>query len=100
MGNAMIDRAAVARSPFQKTVIGGSDPINCSSCDGCKMWQKILDDLEIGDKVEIDCGDTLIVGKFLRLFKSDAGKWMMEVQVKKRVELVTTKEIERLRVVR
>ena len=64
------------------------------------MWQKTLDDLEIGDKVEIDCGDTLIVGKFLRLFKSDAGKWMIEVQVKKRVELVTTKEIERLRVVR
>ncbi len=64
------------------------------------MWQKTLDDLEIGDNVEIDCGDTLIVGKFLRLFKNEAGNWMIEVQVKKRVELVTIKEIELLRVVR
>jgi hypothetical protein len=29
MPAASVDRAAVAQSPFQKNVIGGSDRINC-----------------------------------------------------------------------
>lgn len=61
-----------------------------------KSWQRLLDDLEPGDRIEIDCGDTAIRGDFDGLFRSEAGKWMIAVKVGKRQELASTREIEGL----
>lgn len=56
-------------------------------------WQRLLDDLEPGDLIGVECGNVLIHGRFDGLFRSEAGKWMVAVKVGKRQELATTREI-------
>lgn len=61
-------------------------------------WRKNLDDLEIDDRIEIDCGDTIVCGRYIGMFKTEGGRWAVAVKVGTRKEIVTTSEIESLRI--
>lgn len=62
-----------------------------------REWRHLVDDLEPGDRIEIDCGDTMIAGKFLRLFRNESRRWMCELRMGSRVELAAMSEIKSMR---
>lgn len=62
-------------------------------------WLKLLDDLEPDQVVKIDCGDTLVAGKFKRMVPKN-GKWFLEIErANNKKILVRTDEIEGMRLV-
>lgn len=63
-------------------------------------WRKLLDDLEPDQVVKIDCGDTLVAGKFKRLVPKNK-KWFLEIErANNKKILVRTDEIEGMRLVK
>lgn len=59
-------------------------------------WKTKLDDLEVGDKIEIDLGDTLVLGRYQGLTRGDAGKWSIQVEMRGNHEFVRTDIIQNI----
>jgi hypothetical protein len=59
--------------------------------------RKQLDDLEYGDVVELDLGQTLVRGNYLSMDRSPDGKWYMRLKnAKGQEENVETSDIKRI----
>ena len=65
------------------------------------QWQKKLDDLSVGTKIEIDLGDTLVCGKFQDYSRGEGGAWYLVLSTRrdKDCEYVKTSLIQNLVVV-
>jgi len=59
-------------------------------------WQAKLDDLDVGQKIEIDLGDTLVFGKYQGLVRTDSGKWSVQVEMRGNHEFVRTELIQNI----
>lgn len=58
-----------------------------------RKWQKLLDDLEPGDSIEVDLGAVLVKGRYDSISRSKSGKWFLFVKSRKRTEEIPTRDI-------
>lgn len=57
-------------------------------------WRSLLDDLNPGDAIQVDCGSTMAVGSFVQLRTAPCGVWLLEVKTRRNTQEIPVREIE------